>query len=101
MSPAPRIAPEILADIEGTKLDKGVVLDRLAAAPSAEQSAVVEQIRREAAAPKAGAPCDAEAVERDLAALISTCNRALVSAWKRACPKARRRFIAHIEGKAE
>jgi ParB family chromosome partitioning protein len=48
-----QIAPQILAQIKGTKLDKGVVLDRIAAHPDpADQLAAVEQERERAEAPR-------------------------------------------------
>jgi hypothetical protein len=41
------IAPEVLADVAGTDMDKGVVLDELAKLPKAEQAARVVAMRAE------------------------------------------------------
>jgi ParB-like chromosome segregation protein Spo0J len=40
-----KIAPEVLAEVAGTDLDKGVVLDELARAPAAQQPALLDEIR--------------------------------------------------------
>lgn len=40
-----KIAPEVLAEISGTDLDKGVVLDELARVPRVEQPARLDEIR--------------------------------------------------------
>ncbi|MFY9291719.1 MAG: hypothetical protein WAP03_13625 [Methylorubrum rhodinum] len=40
-----KIAPEVLAEVAGTDLDKGVVLDELARTPAAQQPARLDEIR--------------------------------------------------------
>lgn len=42
-----KIAPAVMAEVVGTALDKGVVLDRLAAAPISKQAGVLADIRQE------------------------------------------------------
>lgn len=85
-----KIAPAILAEVAGTDLDKGVVLDELARAPISQQASVLADIRQERSrVPLAKPPLnDAEACERQLAALMS--------AWNKAAPEVRERFLAKI-----
>ena len=89
-----KIAPEVLAEISGTALDKGVVLDQLARAPAAQQPKLLEQLRQERSrVPLAQPPLnDAEAAERQLAALTN--------AWNKAAPEVRSRFLARAGARA-
>lgn len=40
-----KIAPKVLAEVTGTDLDKGIVLDELARTPAAQQPALLDEIR--------------------------------------------------------
>lgn len=83
-----RIDPAVLADIAGTDLDKGVVLDRLAVTPREQQRALVEQMR--STVRLAPDPLnDPEAHEKQLAALMS--------AWNRAAGPVREEFMLRID----
>ena len=91
-----KISPDVLADVSGSPLDKGVVLDELAATPKPEQPAKLEQIRREREAPRvvlvkpAADPLnDPEAHEKQLAALMA--------AWNRSAAVVRAEFLLRIE----
>jgi len=86
-----RIAPEVLAEVSGTDLDKGVVLDELARAPQAEQRAKLAEIaeRRSAVRPAPDPLNDPEAHERQLSALMS--------AWNRAAAVVRQEFLLRID----
>ena len=55
-----KIDTEVLQDVQGTDLDKGVILDEIAKAPKNEQKAKVEQIKTERKA-KAEAPKEPKA----------------------------------------
>jgi hypothetical protein len=46
-----KIAPEVLSDVAGTELDKGVVLDELARVPRVDQPALLDEIRLQAEVP--------------------------------------------------
>lgn len=88
------IAADVLADVTGTDLDKGVVLNELAALKTAEeQRARVEQMRaepRRSTVKLAADPLnDPEAHEKQLAALMS--------AWNRAAAVVRAEFLLRIE----
>lgn len=83
-----KIDPEVLADVAGTDLDKGVVLDRLAATPREEQRALVEQMRS-TVRPAPDPLNDPEAHEKQLAALMS--------AWNRAAGPVREEFLLRID----
>jgi hypothetical protein len=87
-----KIAPDVLAKVSGTDLDKGVVLDRLAKTAPAQQSAALSKILEERTrVPLARPPLnDDEAVERHLSALMN--------AWNKASPEARSRFLARVAG---
>lgn len=84
------IAPAVMAEVVGTKLDSGVVLDKLAATPVAEQPRVLADLQRVAAEPRLAKPPlrDAEVVEQQLAALMNL--------WNRASPEARERFLRNV-----
>lgn len=86
-----KIAPEVLAEVSGTDLDKGVVLDELARAPQAEQRAKLAEIaeRRSAVRPAPDPLNDPEAHERQLSALMS--------AWNRAAAVVRQEFLLRID----
>ena len=86
------IAPDVLAEVAGTALDKGVVLDELARTPRAEQHEKLSEIAARHMKPRSLAPDplnDAEATEKQLAALMS--------AWNRAGPEARERFMETVD----
>lgn len=83
------IAPDVLAQVAGTDLDKGVVLDRLARTAPANQPKVLAEIKQERASKSARAPIsDTDATERQLDALMR--------AWNSAGPDARAAFLAHV-----
>lgn len=86
-----RIAPEVLAEVAGTDLDKGVVLDQLAATPREDQPAKLASIRelRSAVRPAPDPLNDPEAHEKQLAALMS--------AWNRAAGPVREEFLLRID----
>jgi ParB-like chromosome segregation protein Spo0J len=88
-----KITPEVRAEVTGTALDKGVVLDELARTAPADQSAKLAEIaaRYKAKTPLAADPLnDLEATEKQLSALMS--------AWNRAGPEAREKFLATVDG---
>jgi hypothetical protein len=90
---AKHIAPDVMAEVTGTPLDKGVVLDELARTPQADQHDKLAEIaaRYKAKTPLAADPLnDLEATEKQLAALMS--------AWNRAGPEAREKFLETIDG---
>ena len=85
---AKTIEPEVLDDITGTDLDKGVVLDKLAATPREEQRAMVAQMRSQVRL--APDPLnDPEAHEKQLSALMG--------AWNRAAGPVREEFLLRID----
>lgn len=86
------IAPDVLSEVAGTPLDKGVVLDELARTPQAEQHEKLSEIAARHMKTRSLAPDplnDAEATEKQLAALMS--------AWNRAGPEARERFMETVD----
>jgi ParB-like chromosome segregation protein Spo0J len=86
------ITPDVMAEVTGTALDKGVVLDELARTPQADQHDKLAEIaaRYKAKTPLAADPLnDLEATEKQLAALMS--------AWNRAGPEAREKFLATVD----
>jgi ParB-like chromosome segregation protein Spo0J len=88
-----KITPDVLAEVTGTALDKGVVLDELARTAPADQADKLAEIaaRYKAKQPLAADPLnDLEATEKQLAALMS--------AWNRAGPEAREKFLATVDG---
>lgn len=90
LSRGKKIAPAIMAEVSGTDLDKGVVLDQLAAVTVAEQPRVLAEIREaRATRPLAKPPVKAADVIEDQ--LI-----ALMNAWNKAGPEARERFLARV-----
>lgn len=87
-----KITPDVLAEVAGTDLDKGVVLDELARTPAEEQRAKLSEIAARHLKPRALAPDplnDLEATEKQLAALMS--------AWNRAGPEAREKFLGMVD----
>lgn len=87
------ITPDVLAEVAGTPLDKGVVLDELARTAPADQHDKLAEIaaRYKSKLPLAADPLnDLEATEKQLAALMS--------AWNRAGPEAREKFLGTIDG---
>lgn len=89
-----KIAPEVMAEVAGTSLDKGVVLDELARTPQAEQPAKLSEIASRGLVSRvrlADDPLnDLEATERQLAALMA--------AWNRAGTDARQKFLERVDG---
>jgi len=75
-----KIAPEVLAEVSGSALDKGVVLDELAATPRADQRAKLAEItlrRQEAGRVRK----DAEAVNRDTDRVIALTEAQRFAEW--------------------
>lgn len=91
LSRGKNIAPEVLSEVTGTDLDKGVVLDELARTPLSEQSAKLASIRDQRSQVRlAPDPLnDPEAHEKQLAALMS--------AWNRAAAVVREEFLLRID----
>ncbi len=87
------IAPEIMAKVAGSRLDKGVVLDELASTPRDQQPAKLSEIASRGLVSRvrtADDPLnDLEATERQLAALMA--------AWNRAGADARRKFLDRVD----
>ena len=87
-----KIAPDVLSEVAGTDLDKGVVLDELARTPADQQREKLSEIAARHMKSRSLAPDplnDAEATEKQLSALMS--------AWNRAGPEARERFLATVD----
>lgn len=87
------ISPEVMAEVAGSRLDKGVVLDELAATPRDQQPAKLSEIASRGLVSRvrtADDPLnDLEATERQLAALMA--------AWNRAGADARRKFLDRVD----
>lgn len=87
------ITPEVMAEVAGTALDKGVVLDELASTPRDQQPAKLSEIASRGLVSRvrtADDPLnDLEATERQLAALMA--------AWNRAGADARRKFLDRVD----
>lgn len=87
-----KIEADVLAEVAGTPLDKGVVLDELARTAPADQHDKLAEIaaRYKSKLPLAADPLnDLEATEKQLSALMG--------AWNRAGPEARERFLAIVD----
>lgn len=86
------IDPAVLADVSGTDLDKGVVLDELARTPANDQRAKLQEIeQRRSVVRLAPDPLnDPEAHEKQLAGLMA--------AWNRAAAPVRQEFLLRIDG---
>lgn len=67
-----RIAPEVLSEVAGTELDKGVVLDELARTPAAQQPARLDEIR---------ARREAEKVNREFNRTIALTDAEQFAEW--------------------
>lgn len=79
-----KIAPDVLRDVQGTKLDTGASLDKLAKLPIREQRKAVSQVRLP------DEPLNEfEAIQKQIAALMA--------AWNKAATEAREQFLARIE----
>lgn len=94
-----KISDEALAIIKGTKADTGTVLDRLKTlTPDQQVIAAKDEVNRREAQPKGTprAPKIADAPESDDAALERQVA-ALMAAWNRAGPDARKEFMGRIE----
>lgn len=84
-----RIPEQVLAEVRGTNLDKGTILDRLARAPDA----AAELTRIRSAPPIAADPLEDEhAIEAQV--------KRLMAAWNAAGPDARADFLARIGARA-
>lgn len=85
------IDPDILAEVSGTDLDKGVVLDELAKTPKPEQRAALAAIqeRRAQVKPAPDPLDDPDAHEKQLSALMA--------AWNRAAAVVRQEFLLRID----
>ena len=94
-----QVCQEALDILKGTKADTGVVLDRLKdLTPDQQIIAAKDEVNRRAEKPK-GAPKAlkvADAPESDEAALERQVA-ALMSAWNRAGPDARREFLSRVD----
>lgn len=90
---AKKVTPEAMGAIVGTDLDTGTVLDQVAKIAPAKQAAFVAGLKEQAAQPKIAKPAlrDEEVIEAQLVALMT--------AWNKAAPDARQRFLVRI-GKA-
>lgn len=91
LSRGKNIAPEVLAEVAGTDLDKGVILDELARTPRDLQQAKLADIRdqRSTVRPAPDPLNDPEAHEKQLAALMS--------AWNRAAAVVREEFMLRVD----
>jgi hypothetical protein len=79
-----KIADEVLAMVQGTPIETGELLDRLAKIPADEQKKVVAEELAKAGEPPKAVPD----VDGDLAKLRR--------AWTQACPEARKLFVAEV-----
>jgi ParB-like nuclease domain len=79
-----KIADEVLAMVQGTPIETGGLLDRLAKIPADEQEKVVADELAKASEP----PQTVSDVDGDLAKLRR--------AWAQACPEARKLFVAEV-----
>ena len=86
-----KIDADVLADVAGSDLDKGVVLDELASTPRDDQRAKLVEIseRRSMVRPAPDPLNDPEAHEKQLSALMS--------AWNRAAGVVREEFLLRID----
>lgn len=86
-----KIDADVLAEVSGTDLDKGVVLDELASTPKPDQRAKLAEIaeRRSTVRPAPDPLNDPEAHEKQLSGLMS--------AWNRAAAVVRQEFLLRIE----
>lgn len=86
-----KIDADVLAEVSGTNLDKGVVLDELASTPKPDQRAKLAEIseRRSTVRPAPDPLNDPEAHEKQLSGLMS--------AWNRAAAVVRQEFLLRIE----
>lgn len=93
-----KVCQEALDILKGTKADTGTVLDALKDLPPEQQvlSAYREVQRRQEPKPQPKAPRIADAPESDEAALERQVA-ALMSAWNKASPDARREFLGRID----
>lgn len=86
------IDPDVLKEITGTDLDKGVILDEIAKAPVEQQRDKVQEIRARRARPES----PPQAPLNDLEAKNKQVN-SLIRAWNKAGPEARDEFRAYID----
>lgn len=94
-----KVCQEALDILKGTKADTGTVLDRLKdLTPEQQIIAARDEVNRRASKPK-GTPREpkvADAPESDEAALERQVH-ALMAAWNKAAPDARREFLSRID----
>ena len=83
-----RVVPDVLAKVEGTKLDTGAYLDGLKKLPPEQQRVKVDRALKEPTPKRA-------AVSRDDAAFAR-----LMKAWTDASPKVREQFLSRIRNAA-
>lgn len=93
-----KVCKEALDILKGTKADTGTVLDALKDLPPEQQVLVAyrEVQKRQEPKPQPKAPRIADAPESDEAALERQVA-ALMSAWNKASPDARREFLGRID----
>lgn len=88
---AKKIEPKVLAEVTGTELDKGVVLDTLAALPKPEQAAKLAEIKAEAEAPKPAPPARSVTIN-----LQDRRIRPLVAQWNTLSVEDQDAFLATV-----
>lgn len=94
-----QICKEALDILKGTKADTGIVLDVLKdLSPEQQVEAAQDEVNRRAAKPKGNVrePKMADAPESDEAALERQVA-AIMAAWNKAAPEARREFLSRID----
>lgn len=85
-----RVAPEVLSQIKGTKLDTGKMLDELASLPREQQPARVAEITERKAVKPAPAPLnDIETEEQWMTSMMRV--------WNRGAPTWRERFLETVD----
>jgi len=93
---AEKSSPDILEEVRGTSLDKGVVLDEIARAPMDEQRQRLRQISEERDRKKYTAQVTELPVRSD-DDVVNIQFAALVNAWNRAGPEARAEFREYLD----
>jgi ParB family chromosome partitioning protein len=89
-----KIAPDVLADVQGTEMDKGVELDALAKMEPDEQRNVVSLVKSgEAKSIRDASPVSPPREILNDNEIINKQVDAIIAAWNRAGPEAREQFI--------
>lgn len=83
-----KIAPDVLAEVQGTKLDTGATLDALAAMPMAEQPARLAELRK----PVRPAPDPLNDLE-----VFETWLNAMMRVWNKGSPAFRQAFLDRVD----